>query len=170
MNLERFHRAIGANRFQSGSHDEIVNLSLDGPWIFPCTTVMTFPDRPAPPRLRSVRPSRIQTWKIVFFAQRRRAATVAAALLVVGVAFGVVFGHNGLTVYGKKRTETRELDRELKGLAKENDSLAGHVERLQTDPDAIEHQAREELHYTRPGEVIVTLSPDRFSKTQTPRN
>jgi cell division protein FtsB len=35
--------------------------------------------------------------------------------------------------------------------------LKGHVERLQSDPNAIEHQAREELHYTRPGEVIYTL-------------
>jgi cell division protein FtsB len=33
------------------------------------------------------------------------------------------------------------------------------VDRLQSDPNAIEHQAREELHYTRPGEVIYTL-PD----------
>jgi cell division protein FtsB len=35
--------------------------------------------------------------------------------------------------------------------------LKGHVDRLQSDPNAIEHQAREELHYTRPGEVIYTL-------------
>jgi cell division protein FtsB len=35
--------------------------------------------------------------------------------------------------------------------------LKGHVDRLQNDPNAIEHQAREELHYTRPGEVIYTL-------------
>ena len=34
---------------------------------------------------------------------------------------------------------------------------ASHVDLLETDPDAIEHQAREELHYTRPGEVIYTL-------------
>jgi cell division protein FtsB len=42
-------------------------------------------------------------------------------------------------------------------LTEENDHLKGHVERLQSDPGSIEHQAREELHYTRPGEVIVTL-------------
>jgi cell division protein FtsB len=45
----------------------------------------------------------------------------------------------------------------LQRLQDENQSLQGHVERLQDDPGAIEHQAREELHYTRPGEVIVTL-------------
>jgi len=37
--------------------------------------------------------------------------------------------------------------------------LKGHVDRLQSDPNAIEHQAREELHYTRPGEVIVYMPP-----------
>ena len=39
----------------------------------------------------------------------------------------------------------------------ENDLLSEHVSRLQSDPNAIEHQAREELHYTRPNEVIYTL-------------
>jgi cell division protein FtsB len=42
-------------------------------------------------------------------------------------------------------------------LQKENDRLHGHVDRLQNDPGAIEHEAREELHYTRAGEVIYTL-------------
>ena len=71
-----------------------------------------------------------------------------------------MFGHNGLTAYGRKRAETHELDRELRGLTRENGELAGHIDRLQNDPDAIELQAREELHYTRPGEVIVTLPPE----------
>jgi cell division protein FtsB len=42
-------------------------------------------------------------------------------------------------------------------LQQENDLLTAHVNRLQSDPNAIEHQAREELHYTRPGEVIYAL-------------
>lgn len=95
------------------------------------------------------------------FSQRRRIATVAAAVLAAGVGYHVVFGHNGLTVFGAKRHETQTLERELKTLTHENDSLADHVERLKSDPAAIEHQAREELHYTRQGEVIVTMSPER---------
>ena len=46
---------------------------------------------------------------------------------------------------------------QLHSLERENELLKGHVDRLQHDPDAIVHQAREELHYTRPGEVIYTL-------------
>jgi cell division protein FtsB len=99
-----------------------------------------------------------------FYAQRRRLATFAAAALAVGVGYHVMFGRNGLTVYEQKRQETQVLERQLKDLTQENDRLESHVERLQSDPNAIERQARAELHYTRPGEVIVTLPPDHFSE------
>lgn len=88
---------------------------------------------------------------------RRRAATAAVAALAAGMAYGVIFGHNGVTVFMHKREETRSLQQQMQQLQKENDSLQGHVERLQNDPSAIEHEAREELHYTRSGEVIYTL-------------
>jgi cell division protein FtsB len=91
------------------------------------------------------------------YGQRRRCATVAAAALAVGVAYHVVFGPNGLTVYEQKRQDAQSLEQQVKILSDENDRLKGHVDRLENDPGAIEHQAREELHYTRPGEVIVTL-------------
>ncbi|WP_245632175.1 FtsB family cell division protein [Edaphobacter aggregans] len=84
-------------------------------------------------------------------------ATVAAAGLAIGLGYHVVFGQNGLTAYQQKSRDAKMLDSQLKSLAKENELLKGHVERLQNDPNAIEHQAREELHYTRPGEVIYTL-------------
>ncbi len=91
---------------------------------------------------------------------RRRLATLAAALLAVAVGYHVVFGQNGLTAYRQKQETARELSEQVRVLAAENDALKGHVDRLASDPDAIERQAREELHYTRPGEVIVTLPPD----------
>ena len=87
----------------------------------------------------------------------RKAATVAAAALALGVGYHVIFGANGLTVYEQKRQENRLLSQQMQELQRENDLLKGHVDRLQSDPNAIEHQAREELHYTRPGEVIYTL-------------
>ena len=31
------------------------------------------------------------------------------------------------------------------------------VQRLQSDPEAIEREAREKLHYAKPGEVIVAM-------------
>ena len=89
--------------------------------------------------------------------ERRKAATLAAAALALAVAYHVVFGANGLTVYQQKRHETQLLNLQMLELQQENDLLTGHVNRLQSDPNAIEHQAREELGYTRPGEVIYAL-------------
>ena len=92
-----------------------------------------------------------------FLIGRRKVATVTAAALALAVGYHVVFGPNGLTVYEQKRQETRRLNQEMQDLQRENDLLKGHVDRLQSDPSAIEHQAREELHYARPGEVIYSL-------------
>lgn len=87
----------------------------------------------------------------------RKAATVLATALAVSMAFHVVAGQNGLTAYQQKRQDSRDLDRQSRSLLRENELMKGHIARLQSDPNAIEHQAREELHYTRPGEVIYTL-------------
>jgi cell division protein FtsB len=87
----------------------------------------------------------------------RKVATGAAALLALAMGYHVIFGQNGITVYQQKRQDARSLDSQLHSLQRENDALKGHVERLQNDPNAIEQQAREDLHYTRPGEVIYTL-------------
>jgi cell division protein FtsB len=99
----------------------------------------------------------------------RKVATGAAALLALAMGYHVIFGQNGITVYQQKRQDAQSLDHQLHSLQRENDLLQGHVDRLQNDPNAIEHQARESLHYTRPGEVIYTLpastgSPDASSE------
>jgi cell division protein FtsB len=96
-------------------------------------------------------------WYQRFHSGWRKVATVAAAGLAVGLGYHVVFGQNGLTVYQQKRQDERSLAMQVKELQRENELLKSHVDRLQNDPSAIEHQAREELHYTRPGEVIYTL-------------
>ncbi len=98
------------------------------------------------------------------YAVRRRIATVAAGVLALGLGYHVVFGQNGLLAYQQKRQDARTLEGELKTLTRENDQLKGHVDRLQSDPNAIEAQAREDLHYTRPGEVIYTF-PDSPAKS-----
>lgn len=95
----------------------------------------------------------------------RKIATAAAAVLAVGMGYHVVFGQNGLTAYQQKREDSQMLQSQLRSLQHENELLKGHVDRLQSDPNAIEHQAREELHYTRPGEVIYTLPATPSTKS-----
>ena len=97
----------------------------------------------------------------MLYSQRRRGATFLAAALAVGMGFHVVFGQNGLTAYQQKRQNSDALNKQLEDLGDENERLKNHVERLESDPGAIEQQARQQLHYTRPGEVIVTLPNER---------
>jgi cell division protein FtsB len=91
------------------------------------------------------------------YGWRRKAATVAVGALALAMGYGVVFGHNGLKRFEQKRVEEQYLQNQMLTLQRENDKLQGHVDRLQNDPGAIEHQAREELHYTRAGEVIYSV-------------
>jgi cell division protein FtsB len=113
------------------------------------------------PAIAEVAKQRIFLW-------RRRAATAAVAALALVMAYGVVFGKNGLTAFAHKREEARMLQQQMQQLQRENDRLHGHVDRLETDPSAIEHEAREDLHYTRAGEVIYTLAPSKDTPPTTP--
>ena len=102
------------------------------------------------------------------YDSRRKLATLGAGALALVMGYGVIFGHNGLTVFAHKREEARELQQQMQQLQTENGRLRDHVDQLQNDPAAIEHQAREELHYTRAGEVIYTLPGPAPNNSQTP--
>ena len=102
-------------------------------------------------------PTHVQRATAAVYRMRRRVATVLAILLALVFGYHAIFGHNGLTAYAQKRSEDRDLSTQIDKLKGENSRLSQHVDRLQNDPDAIEHEARERLHYTRPGEVIYTL-------------
>jgi len=87
----------------------------------------------------------------------RPAGTAVAVLLALLVTWHVIHGQHGLSVWHEKRAEDRALQREILELQQENAEMRQQVERLKSDPEAIERQARENLHYAKPGEVIYTL-------------
>jgi cell division protein FtsB len=91
------------------------------------------------------------------------AVVVCLALLLMG---HVVNGKNGLTVWHQKRAEDQQLQKEIDQLQQENTQLRQHVEQLKSDPDAIEREAREKLHYAKPNEVIVALPPQPKDQSQ----
>ena len=66
----------------------------------------------------------------------------------------VMFGANGMVVYRQKRAEYQSLRREIDLLQKESEHYTEQINALQTDPKTIEKEAREQLHYARPGEVV----------------
>jgi cell division protein FtsB len=93
----------------------------------------------------------------------RRVGTVAALMLTVAVLLHAMFGANGMVVYQQKRAERTAMQNEVERLEKENDQYVERIKALKTDHRAIEREAREQLHYTRPGEYVY-VAPDPPAK------
>jgi len=100
----------------------------------------------------------------------RPAGTAVAVALALLFGWGVVNGKHGLSAWEQQRTQDKQLRQEIQDLQQENARLRDHIERLKSDPDSIEHEAREQLHYARPGEVIYTLPDQPKSQSQQPQN
>jgi cell division protein FtsB len=79
-----------------------------------------------------------------------------------------MFGANGMVIYRQKRAEMQALQREVDRLQKENSQYVDQIRSLKSDPAAIEKEAREQLHYTRRGEVVY-VAPDPPPKPATGR-
>ena len=97
----------------------------------------------------------------MFYRARTKLATGAVGLLVLWLGFHVIFGANGMVVYQHKRAEYQKLQVEEKQLEEENQRLTKQVDELRNDPKAIEREAREQLHYTKPGEKVYLLPDQR---------
>jgi len=110
------------------------------------------PKAPAAPPVEAHRRLLHVTWRFW-----RPVGTVVALGLTLLVTWHVIYGKHGLSVWLQKRAEDRELRIQIQDLQQENMQLRDRIEHLKSDPDAIEHEAREKLHYAKPGEVIYTL-------------
>jgi len=89
-----------------------------------------------------------------FYGIRRHLATGAVVVVTAWLFVHVMFGLNGMVVYRQKKAEFQSLREQIKDLKQENVRYTEQIHSLQTDPKAIEREAREQLHYARPGEVI----------------
>jgi cell division protein FtsB len=94
-----------------------------------------------------------------FAAEWRRLGTAAAVALTLGLVLHAMFGANGMVVYQQKSAERQSLQSHVERLQKENDEYVDRIKALKTDRRAIEKEAREQLHYTRPGEFVY-VAPD----------
>jgi cell division protein FtsB len=84
----------------------------------------------------------------------RRLGTAFAILLFAGLLLHAMFGANGMVIYRLKRSEMQSLKNEVDRLQKENSQYVDQIKSLKSDPAAIEKEAREQLHYAKPGEVV----------------
>jgi cell division protein FtsB len=87
----------------------------------------------------------------------RPAGTLFAVALALLFAWSVINGRHGLSTWYQQRNQEKQLKQEIDDLQRENAHTRTHVDRLKNNPEAIEHEAREKLHYAKPGEVIYTL-------------
>jgi len=96
----------------------------------------------------------------------RQAGTAVAVALAALLMWHVINGQHGLSVWHQNHTQDRELQKQINDIQQENAQLRKQIDRLKSDPDAIEHEAREKLHYAKPGEVIYTLPDTPQSQPQ----
>jgi cell division protein FtsB len=89
----------------------------------------------------------------------RRLGTAAAIVLIGGLVLHAMFGANGMVIYRQKHAELQSLQSEVERVQKENNLYVDQIKSLKSDPAAIEKEAREQLHYTRRGEVVY-VAPD----------
>jgi cell division protein FtsB len=80
-----------------------------------------------------------------------------------------MFSANGMVAYKQKRAEIEVLRKDVEALQQDNDTYTQQIKALKSDPKAIEKEAREQLHYARPGEVIY-VSPPPLPQASKPAN
>jgi cell division protein FtsB len=114
--------------------------------------------KPAPPPFSK----RMVEWALRVW---RPAGTVLAVALALLLTWHVINGKHGLSVWQQKRVEDKQLRKEIDALQEENARLKERIEKLKTDPHAIEREAREKLHYAKQGEVIYALPADPMPQT-----
>ncbi len=90
------------------------------------------------------------------YRMRRVLATFCIALLAVLIGYKVVFGANGMKVWEGKRAEVHSLEQEIDLQQQQQQDLQREVDALQRgDASVIEKEAREQLGYVKPGEVVL---------------
>lgn len=118
------------------------------------------PKRKTPPVPMS---TRVLDWSLRIW---RPAGSVVAVILALMLGWHVVNGKHGLSAWQQNRNRDKQLQKEIERLQQENAHLRVRVDKLKSDPDAIEREAREKLHYAKPGEVIVTLPAQPSNQAQ----
>lgn len=81
---------------------------------------------------------------------------VLVALPLLWLAQRAIFGMNGLRALWRTQQQYSQTIAQVHQLEQQNRSLNQAVRQLQTNPQSIETIAREQLHLTKPGEIVYT--------------
>jgi cell division protein FtsB len=87
----------------------------------------------------------------------RRNAIFVMALLSLALLVHEIFGRNGYMTLRREKKEYTRLQQQIQTLAEQNQHLEQKIDALKNNPDAVEKQARDQLHLAKPGELIYML-------------
>lgn len=81
--------------------------------------------------------------------------TILPAALLAAVASTVIWGENGLLVRHQLVAQHQEAQLELARLDRANERLLRDLRAMERDPVVLERLVADELHWGRPGDVLV---------------
>ena len=87
---------------------------------------------------------------------RRSLRVIVLAMVAVGL---VVYGGSSLVRVWQMHRDVEGLEQEIGQLRARRQELGRDIERLRSDPDAIEQAARELLGLVKPGDKVLKLPP-----------
>ena len=100
---------------------------------------------------------------------RRVLATLCIGVLAVFIGYKVIFGANGMKIYEAKRAEAVRLQQQIDQEKLINEQLQHQVDNLQReDPNTIEKEAREQLGYVKPGEIVLVEPQSKTNPRRDP--
>lgn len=97
----------------------------------------------------------------------RRNAIFVMALLSLVMLMHEIFGRNGYMTLRSEKKQFIGLQKQIQTTSEENKKLEQKIQALKNNPEAVEKQARDQLHLARPGEIIYMLPDKTLSPTST---
>jgi cell division protein FtsB len=94
----------------------------------------------------------------------RRNAILVLVLVILVLVMHEIFGEHGYLAFRRQKQEYNSLQQQIRTLSQENQQLDQKIKALKTNPQAIEKQAREQLHLVRPDEYVYVLPNKKQQK------
>ena len=89
-----------------------------------------------------------------------RIAIGVFGLLTVAMILLAIFDDRGALAIREKRQQLDELNRDIEDATQKNEDLRREIDALNTDRNAIEKRAREQLKLVKPGEIVIQTPGD----------
>ncbi len=99
-------------------------------------------------------------------SQEKRFLQIVAVIAVCSLLWILMAPGSGLVAFFNKRSEKKQLEREIIQLKEENAELKNSINRLKNDPQYLEEVARKEYGFLRKNERVFNFPDKNSSKKQ----